>query len=274
VLVVYGTEISTKDGHLVVLGAEPAAKGTSGAEAIALARESGAFSVLAHPVQRKNPWRDPLAAESADGFELYSADTFFRDALRSPISRLLPAIGGWLGRGVHGTLVLVTPQPEPMARMLSLAATRSRVSLCSHDAHGYPPYEHVFGAMAMQFDEVLPAEPALAADLVLKSLRSGAATCVFRGLGDTGGLRVEGLSSERTAAVGSELTVAHPALGNPLVELRVSGAGELLEDGRTVRLTGEGAVQLELWMLAPGRLLGEEWRPWVVPSPIRVVPRL
>lgn len=272
VLLVFGTEISTRAGHLVVLGSEPAPRGSSGAEAVE--RSLQGFAALAHPVQQKNPWRDAAAAQKVTGFELYSADTFLRDALRSPISRLLPAVGGWVGQGVHGSLLLVTPQPAPMERMLALAATHPVTALCAHDAHGYPPYEHVFGAMAMQLPEALPADPKAAATAIFEALSKGTAHCVFRGLGDASGLGIEGLSAERTAPRGAELKLTHPALQHEKVQVRVFGAGELLPDGRTVKVTGEGALQIELWVLAPGRLLGEEWRPWIVPSPIRVLPRL
>jgi hypothetical protein len=35
---------------------------------------------------------------------------------------------------------------------------------------------------------------------------------------------------------------------------------------------GPGAVQIEVWALAPGRFLKSEWKPWLVPSPIWVYP--
>src|SRR5690606_14031828 len=104
VLFVFGVEISTSDGHLVALGA----RGTlpqgprTGAEAVAWGEGEGAFLSLAHPVQKKNPWKDPVSGARVPGFELYSADTLFRDALARPFSRLLPAAFGWLGGRRHG----------------------------------------------------------------------------------------------------------------------------------------------------------------------------
>lgn len=272
VLVISGVEVSTRDGHLVVLGGVAPKKGSTGAEAIGLAAEAKeAIAVLAHPVQRKNPWRDWPAARNVRGFELYSADTFFRDAMSAPLTRLLPAIGGWLGNGLHGTLLLVTEQRRPMARLLQREPQGGALALCSHDAHGYPPYEDVFRAMSVQIEGRLDLNAAVAAEQVLESLRSGAALCVFHGLGSGAGFELQGLGPERTAKVGEVLRVAHPALGREDVEVRVSGPGAIEPDGRSVRTTSPGLVLIELWMRAPGRIFGDEWRPWIVPSPVRVL---
>lgn len=272
VLILSGAEVSTTSGHLVVLGPRAPEKGLTGADAVASAVADGAFTVLAHPVQGKNPWRDWRAAEQVDAFELYSADTLFRDAIASPVSRLLPAIGGWLGDGVHGTLMLVTPQPAPTAKFLELAARRPLVALCSHDAHGYPPYEDVFRALALQIPGPLEADPTRAAAQVTGALRSGEALCVFQGLGSASDFAIEALAPGRIAWVGDTLEVRFPLLEREDVRLEVTGAGARVGRDR-VRLTSEGVVQIEVWARAPG-LFGDAWRPWIVPSPVRVLPRL
>ena len=64
-----------------------------------------------------------------------------------------------------------------------------------------------------------------------------------------------------------------PSLPAERVRVQVWGAGRLREDGRSVELTEPGAVQVEVWVRGPGRLTGEAWRPWLVPSPVRVLPR-
>jgi hypothetical protein len=69
------------------------------------------------------------------------------------------------------------------------------------------------------------------------------------------------------------LTVRLPPHTKDTVRVQVWGAGRLQPDGSTVELVEEGAVQVEVWVLAPGRLFGSEWRPWIVPSPVRVLPR-
>ncbi len=285
VLLVPGVELSTDHGHLVAFGMQRPLEGVrpwmDGGEAEAAVEKAGGVSVLAHPVQERNPWRHPEAARRADGFELYSADTFFRSAQRHPFSRLLPAVGAFFGQPLHGVMLLVEPQPEATARLLELEREKSRVALCSHDAHGLPPYEDVFRALAMYLPPVegggpekLPEEPRAAAERVVKGLASGRAICAFRALGEPEGFALEGLDAERREAhVGDVLTVRLPPYAGDMVRVEVTGAGRLGADGRTVELVEEGAVQVEAWVLAPGRFFGSEWKPWLVPSPVRVLPR-
>jgi hypothetical protein len=285
VLLVPGVELSTAHGHLVAFGMERPLEGVrawmDGGEMEAAVEKAGGVSVLAHPVQRRNPWRHDEAARRADGFELYSADTFFRDALRHPVSRLLPAVGASLGQPVHGVMLLVGPQPEPTARLLELTREKPRVALCSHDAHGLPRYEDVFKSLAMYLPpsegttpQPLPEDPRAAAEVVVKGLASGRALCAFRALGEPEGFALEGLDAERREArVGDVLTVRLPPNAGDPVRIEVRGAGRLRPDGRSVELVEAGAVQVEAWVKAPGSFFGTEWRPWIVPSPIRVLPR-
>jgi hypothetical protein len=280
VLLVPGVEISTRHGHLVAFGLEKPLEGARAREVgVDAVDEAGGTAVLAHPVQQRNPWRDPESARRARGFELYSADTFWRDAVRSPFSRLLPAVGAYLGQPVHGVMTLVAPQPASEERLLELTRERPRVAFCSHDAHGWPRYEHVFRSLAMYLPpEVvrgpLPEDARAAAEQVVKGLASGRAVCGFRALGEPTGFALEGMDVERREArVGDVLTVRLPTHPPEAVRVEVRGPAKLGADGASVELTGEGAVQVEVWARAPGRFFGSEWKPWIVPSPVRVLPR-
>lgn len=280
VLLVPGVEISTRYGHLVALGLEkPLEDARARQVGVDAVNEAGGLAVLAHPVQRKNPWKDAEGARRARGFELYSADTFWRDTVRKPFSRLLPAVGAYLSNPMHGVMTLVTPQPASTERLLELTRESPRVAFCAHDAHGWPRYEDVFRSLAMYLPpEVvqgpLPKEARVAAEQVVRGLASGRAVCAFRALGEPAGFSLEGVDPERREArVGEVLTLRlapHPA---EAVRVEVWGPGKLRADGVSVELTGEGAVQVEVWVRAPGRFFGSEWKPWIVPSPVRVLPR-
>lgn len=285
VLMVPGVEISTAQGHLAALGLRRPLEGVrpwmDGGEAEAAVERAGGVAVLAHPVQERNPWLHAEAARRARGFELYSADTFFRDALHHPFSRLLPAVGALLGQPVHGVMLLAEPDRGPVERLLALEREKPRVALCAHDAHGLPRYEDVFRTMAMYLPapeggagSTLPAEPHAAAEWVVKGLTEGGALCVFQALGEPEGFALEGVTAEpREAHVGDVLTVRLPPHEEGQVRLEVWGAGHLRPDGVSVELVEEGAVQVEAWVRAPGRFFGTQWRPWIVPSPVRVLPR-
>ncbi len=284
VLLVHGVEISTSDGHLVAFGMSRPLEGVRPwmppGDAVRAVANAGGTAVLAHPVQKRNPWKDDASARQTPGFELYSADTFFRQATRHPMSRLLPAVGASLASPKHGVMLLVAPEPEPGARFLELSQEEPRVAFCAHDAHGLPPYRAVFESLAMylQPEQVplpLPADPVEAAARVTRTLGSGAALCAFRALGEPEGFKLEGLNPERREArVGEVLSVVLPGLpaaGSTRVE--VWGSGRLRPDGTSIELTAPGVVQVEVWVAAPGRFFGTEWRPWLVPSPVRVLPR-
>ncbi|MDY7229983.1 PHP domain-containing protein [Hyalangium rubrum] len=280
VLMVQGVEISTPHGHLVAFGIQTPLDGPRARqEGVSAVEAAGGISVLAHPIQKKNPWRDPEGARRAQGFELYSADTFWRDTVRSPFSRLLPAVGAYFGNPLHGVMTMVSPQPASTKRLLELTRERPRLAFCAHDAHGYPRYEDVFRSLALYLPpnalpEPLAQEPRAAAAQVHRALSGGQALCVFRALGEPTGFALEGpLTEQREARVGDILTVRLPPHPPGSVRVEVWGAGRLRPDGITVELVEEGAVQVEVWVLAPGRLFGSEWKPWIVPSPVRVLPR-
>ena len=113
-----------------------------------------------------------------------------------------------------------------------------------------------------------------AARVVVEGLASGQALCAFRALGEPEGFALEGLGTgSREAHVGDVLTVRLPPLARKSTRVEVRGAGRLRPDGVTVELVEAGAVQVEVWVRAPGRFFGSQWRPWLVPSPLRVLPR-
>ena len=75
----------------------------------------------------------------------------------------------------------------------------------------------------------------------------------------------------RQLKVGERLEVLVPPGAREHARLRVWGPGRLESDGRHVVADGEGLLQVEVWLEAPGRLYGSEPKPWLVPSPIRIV---
>ncbi|MBI3184959.1 MAG: PHP domain-containing protein [Myxococcales bacterium] len=269
VLLIHGVELSTPSGHAVALGVphgltEEQRRG----DAVGAVLAMGGQVYLAHPVHPHNPWRDPDAGARATGFELYSGDTMFRRAVTSPAS-LACALGAYFANPVHGMMVLSRPDPDAVAALLGPGIPRA--GLCSHDAHGVPPHEAPFSAMAIYVPlSSLSKEPREAAREVLESLASGEALCAFDALGDPAGFELRGLGASRSAAVGQPLTVKLPPTGNAKTRVAVFGAARLLDEGLTILPERPGLALMEVQLLAPGCLWSEEWRPWIVPSPIVV----
>jgi hypothetical protein len=280
VLVINGVELSTPAGHLVALGT---LRGLSRLEregdVVRRVADLDGFSFVAHPVQRKRPWTDREGALRATGMELYSADSLLREAMRAPFSVLAPALGAYLSNPTHALMIAIRPQPEATARLLELSSRAPKVALCAHDAHGFPPYLLEFQAFSLYLPEHpelagrWPSSPWEAARVVIDDLSRGAAYCGFDALASAQGFRLEGLRADaRVARVGDRLRLLLPPSAPGEASVRVWGPARLEPDGRTVSLEGPGPVQIEVWLPAPGRFFGTEWKPWIVPSPILVRP--
>ena len=79
---VFGTELSTPWGHLVALnvpqGLTPAERN---GDPIGWIRSRGGLAIVAHPIQHRNPWRNPAAAKAARGYELSQDDEIRRHVI-------------------------------------------------------------------------------------------------------------------------------------------------------------------------------------------------
>ena len=278
VLLITGVELSTPVGHLIAVGLPRGLdREERGADPIRRVHELGGFSFLAHPVQTHHPWRDWTAAARADGMELYSGDTMWREALRRPFTRLARGIGAYLADPLIGLLTFVHGQPEAEQRLLQLSADSAKVALCAHDAHGLPPYQAEFRVFSMHTPEhaelrgVLPATARAAASMLIDDLVKGRMYCGFDGLGDASGFEMEGVEGgAREAEIGSRLHLRLPKGAPSEARVQVWGSGRLEADGRTVVLDRPGPVQIEVWLPGLGGLLGTDWKPWIVPSPVWV----
>lgn len=281
VLLLFGAELSTPWGHLVVLGVP---RGASPEERqrdpVGWAEALGGFAITAHPVQQRNPWTDLAGAGRALGFELYSYDSLWRSALRQPFSRLIPAIAAWPLQARHGLQDLVEAQPESQARLLDLASRASpKIALCAHDAHGLPGYRAMFDSMALYLPSApggLDRDPEVASRAVLAAIRGGAAVCAFRALGEPDGLQLSATplaaDGRRAVVAGGQVKISLPEQRPIRTRVEVGGVGQLSADGVTVRLERPGVAQIEVWALAPGPWGRSEWKPWIVVSPIQVIP--
>ena len=125
-------------------------------------------------------------------------------------------------------------------------------------------------AMVLPPGTVLSPDAAEAARAVQRLLERGEAYCAFTALGAADGFTLEGLPAGREVAPGTRVTVRLPVPSPDQVRLQVRGEARLLGDGRTVEATGPGAFTVEAWAEAPGLWGGSAWRPWLVPSPVRV----
>ncbi len=274
VLVIRAVELSTPYGHVVGLGMT---RGMTKAERadrpLDRIHAQGGWAVLAHPVQKRNPWTDTRAAVQAEGFELFSGDSLYRAALRQPL-KLACALGAYEANPAHALLTLVTPQPEATEVLLGLARQSPKIVLCAVDAHGLPPYADVFAGLVNHLPEVdaLPDAPDAAAALVLGQLQAGRSVCAFPALGEPAGfqLATDRARFPRRVAVGEPVRVRLPPLGPAQARVVVQGDARLAPDGVTILPEKPGAFLVTVELLAPDCALGTTWRPWLAASPISV----
>lgn len=264
VLVVPGVEISAEAGHVVALGLDrlPEDRGAGVLEAI---RDAGGHAVLAHPVNRRRPWNDP-SPDGFAGFEGLSLDSAFREAMGghpTRIARALLALGG--DRRKMAALLMHRPDAA-LRRYDEIASRRPVAMMCGVDAHGLPPYEASFGALALHLH--LPeaargawgGDPAADAAAVVDAIREARTSCSVPALGDATSfeLRVEG--GEVVAEVAAEAAT--------LVLFR---GGEEVARGRGPRLAlpaDPGAWRVEVF-LDPGFPWGKN-RLWIASSSLHV----
>lgn len=271
VLMISAVELGTPSGHVVSFGHRSPFERPLTEAPFDQIRARGGTSILAHPVQRRNPWRDWPQALHVDGLELYSGDTMFREATSKPLSRLLPAVFAALFAPEHALSMFAGDSPEARRRLLELSATRPRLALCANDAHGLPSYEASFRSMSMRVPAPPPGirDEQLRADWILSRLSDGSAFCVFDTLGDPGAFEVQGLADRQSAKVGAALTLQLPT-GVDDVEVRSRGAAATVLARNQLRLDAPGVLQLEVWRKGPAPWAGTELRPWIVSQPIRV----
>jgi hypothetical protein len=281
VLVISAVEESTAFGHVVALGTERGlVKPGSQRDPVGQIAQIGGYSILAHPVQRRHPWTDLAAARRASGLELYSGDTLFRDALDKPFTLLGPALGAYATNSKHAMMAMLRQKPAATELLLELSMNSPKVALCAQDAHGRPPYRLQFEAFSTHvpaqsvLGQGLPTDPARAAREIIFAMGEGRTYCAFDILADASGFAIQGLArNAREAKVGDRLLIKLPASSPQGARLRVWGGAHVDGDGRTVVLDRAGPVHLEVWVPAPGRLFGTDWKPWIVPSPVLVRPR-
>lgn len=272
VLLIFGTELSTPAGHLVALGLQtPITEAQRQQNAVGEVSKQNGIAIISHPIQPKRPWTDWAAAEEVSGLELYSADSMFRDAQKHWLTKLLPALGAFTANPTQAFMIVAHEEPEATQKLLLLSAKSPKLALCAADAHGLPSYTREFATLSMVLPEgvTLPADANEAARLVLDNVRAGNAYCAFQALGGADGFALEGVGPNRTVKPGDEIRIKLPNPAPKTLRLAVSGAAEIVNP-TTVKATGEGALQIEVWAETPGKFFGTDWKPWLVANPIAV----
>jgi hypothetical protein len=252
VLCIDGVEISSDDGHVVVIGmaAAPYPLGGAASDVVEDAHRLGGWTVAAHPGSPKPElaWRDWTVP--VDAIEWLNGDSEWRD---EGITSLVRTLLGYPFRPGESLATLIDRPAPVIARWDTLQRERSVVGVAAADAHArvgltslgepydsrvslpLPSYEAVFSALSVTIGAELTGDAAVDATTVMTALRVGRVHSSVDGWARGGRLRFWAESGaervyEGGRVVGSDQTTLHVEVQAP------SGAMmTLLRDGMPIR---------------------------------------
>lgn len=279
VLVIPGSEASSRLGHVVALGTpRPLAAAERDGDPLAAVRALGGAAVLAHPLHPRRAWRGPPGKGGWRGLEVVSNDTTFgRLRARWAVGTLLAALP-LLPWDPGRALLEVGDDPRPelarldaevrAARESGERARSARVLLCSADAHGWPSYRATFEAFSMHVQVPVRGDPEADAAAVTAALLDGRAACVFDVAGPAA---VPVLSRAGEGAIDLEGVRVSPDLGPGITyHLVRDGAPVGPADPDSPRGTARFRCPARC---PPGDYRAEVWvggSPWIFTNPVRI----
>lgn len=282
VLLLFGTEVTTRDGHLLALDfqGEPPAPGTPAHEALLRVRQAGGFTLVAHGHDPKAPWQR-WDLRRLTGMELYNAGADARRNLQFPYGTVLAAALSYPLNPEYALLLLHERPARDLARFDALARERAVVGLCGLDAHGFPGYARLFRAVRTYVAASLGGDAARDARTLWDALRRGRHHCSFDLYGDGSRFRFYATTGRARQQMGDAIP-AHDAV-RFMVELGIAGGpaeiallrnGEVAARARGTRLVHvsrePGAYRVEVTLPVPKLLGGSHPDTWILSNAIFV----
>lgn len=283
-LVVSGTELSTRSGHLLQLGLDtvPESAMRDSVDLIDFVHSHDGLAIAAHPESPKRPWNG--SDEGLDGFEIASTSSDVRHKTAAGYPGLAAVLAVYplnpplamaqLYRRDDAALARWDAQPEPGV-----------VGLCGTDTHGWVASATQFRTWQIVLDAWDPPRVSIGPDDVIERLGEGRFFCVS-------GL-LDGTTPEfRFMARGgtSDYHQGGTATLDDVSALEVSAARSpgssatlvLLRDGEEVTRTSEahltytdlepGTYRVEIWASIPRLLWGRFEVPVLYSNRIRLEP--
>ncbi len=279
VLVVEGTEASTRLGHLVAVGVPRAlTPAEREGDPLAAILALGGRTVLAHPLHPHRPFTG-WGKGSWRGMEVVSNDTSWGETVAGKAwhrvalaAAVLPFDRARAVLALHDDDVDERRRFDVELRTARRAGARgpALALLCSADAHGYPSYRAAFEAFSMHVPVRPTGDAAADGRAVLAALLDGGASCVFDGVAAASGVRLAVADGGR----GLELHLSAPDLGRARFVLVRDG---LVAGERTPAASaGEAVIPFACeggGSCPPGDYRVEatwDGRPWIFTNAIRI----
>jgi hypothetical protein len=296
VLCIDAVEISTRDGHVVVLGLPQSPYPLAGEarDVIDDVRRMGGFSIAAHPGSPKPELRWSDWTVPVDGIEWLNADSEWRDESRWILTRALLT---YPARRTE-TLTTLLDRPDSVLEQWDrLTRDRSVVAIAAADAHArvgfrslgepydngsslhVPSYERVFSVFANVLPGIsLTGDAAADADLVIGAIRRGRVYTAIDGMRRGGTLSLTATDGYTRVEQGGVL----PSFREVTLNVELQGPAEaviqLYREGirtnesaapmkQETQIGSPGAYRVEISL--PGAP-GEPPIPWLLSNPIYV----
>src|SRR3954463_4889320 len=295
VVVIGGEEVSTSEGHLLLLGVQPGwrdAKPHPAEDFMQAAGKVGAMRIIAHPFGAPR-WRH-WDTNSFEGIEVWNDDV----QLRHGGFQLLVTL---LMYSVNPELALTRLASRPNAELKKwdeLLKTRHIVGTCGSDAHEaiplggsrlwkFPKYSTVFRISRQHVllaSATEPGKPApRSSEAILDALRKGHTFCAVDSLAPSSGFQEEVTSGAAAAGIGDtapydpksppKLRIALPATpSKPLIKIFKDGEEWFSSSDQSLEkeIPSPGVYRTEVWLRQPGLTGWNRWTPWIIANPIYV----
>lgn len=284
VLVLHGTEMTTRDGHLLAMDyqGEPPPPGTPAQKAMVRIRQAGGFTVVAHGHDPKAPWKRWDLARLT-GMEIYNAGADARRNLRFPYGTVLAAALSYPFNPDYALTLLHERPVRALQRFDELARRRRVVGFCGLDAHGLPGYARLFRAQRTYLPGVtLQGEARRDARAVWTALREGRHYCGFSVFADAARFHFAASVGDVHAQPADTLPTGDEIRFAATLGVRTAPNAEIVlyRDGREVQRTRgtrlvhrdrrAGAYRVEVVLPIPNLLGGSHPETWIYSNAIFV----
>jgi hypothetical protein len=296
VMVLPGEEVSTPNGHFVVLGVGPGWRDElphPTEELLQKAGQAGGIRIIAHPFNGAPRWNYWNTA-NFDGMEIWNDDAQWRrTAYQLPVTALMYPVNPELA------LTRLASRPAPnLAKWDELLRTRHVIGTCGSDAHEaiimgghllwhFPKYTNIFRISRQHVLLGSPTGPGQSAphtpDAVLDALRKGHTYCAVDSLAPASGFQEHVTSGAATAGIGDtvrfdpkslpKLRIALPPTpSTPLIKIFKDGKEWQSSSAQTFEkeIAEPGVYRTEVWLRQPGLTGWNRWTTWIIANPIYV----
>jgi hypothetical protein len=264
-LLIFGTEISTNEGHVIGVGIGKEIRGRIPAkEAIEKIHEQGGFAILAHPICSKGAWRD-WNVKDFEAIEVYNytCDFYGRNKTKLVFELL------FLAPPLLAERIFKEPR-EALNRWDELLKERRIAAVGAVDAHvGLPLLGFHLMRYSVAFEAVTlyVVADTLSERAVVEALVSGRSYVAFETRGRARGFSFKGRVGEKEFLSGSVIPSKEPVTLEVNVpgqsEIRLLRNGELIQKTNASSLvfnaTGAGVYRVEVFQ--DGKL-------WILSNPI------